>query len=369
MDFEIKKQLEAARKILEDLRESLDFAGREAQIAELEEIVAQPGFWDKPDEAQQIMQKINGLRSKMDQFNAVQTLVEDAETLYEMFKEMGDDEELLKETGEAADKATEALEKMELETLLNGKYDRHNAIISIHPGAGGTESQDWADMLYRMYVHWAEKNGFGVTLLDYLAGEEAGIKSVTLLIKGENAFGYLKAEKGVHRLVRISPFNAAGKRQTSFVSCDVMPEIDEDINIEINDDDLRIDTYRASGAGGQHVNKTSSAIRITHLPTGIVVQCQNERSQFQNKDKAMQMLKAKLFMLQKQTNAEKLSDIRGDVKDIAWGSQIRSYVMQPYTMVKDHRTDAETGNISAVLDGDIDLFISAYLKANSLKAK
>lgn len=368
MDFEIKKQLEAARKILEDLRESLDFAGREAQIAELEEIVAQPGFWDKPDEAQQIMQKITGLRSKMDQFNAVQTLVEDAETLYEMFKEMGDDEDLLKETGEAADKATEALEKMELETLLNGKYDRHNAIISIHPGAGGTESQDWADMLYRMYVHWAEKNGFGVTLLDYLAGEEAGIKSVTLLIKGENAFGYLKAEKGVHRLVRISPFDSAGRRHTSFTAVEVMPEVEHDNDIQIDEKDLKVDTYRSTGAGGQHINTTDSAVRITHLPTGIVVQCQTERSQIQNRATCMKMLTSRLVELKIKEHEQEMAALQGEQQDIGWGSQIRSYVFHPYSMAKDHRTNIEKGNIQAVMDGDIQDFIQGYLKQQAAKA-
>jgi peptide chain release factor 2 len=261
----------------------------------------------------------------------------------------------------------ENLEKMRIQTLLSEEYDKYGAILRLNAGAGGTEACDWASMLYRMYTRWAEKKGFSVEVLDFLDGDEAGIKSVTFQINGENAYGYLKSEHGVHRLVRISPFNAQGKRQTSFVSCDVMPDIEEDLDVEINEDDLRIDTYRSSGAGGQHINKTSSAIRITHIPTGIVVQCQNERSQFQNKDKAMQMLKAKLFILKKQSNAEKLSDIRGDVKDNAWGSQIRSYVLQPYTMVKDTRTGAESSNTSAVLDGDIDVFISAYLKWNSLK--
>ena len=246
--------------------------------------------------------------------------------------------------------------------LLSDEYDKNNAILRLNAGAGGTESCDWASMLYRMYSRWAEKKGFSVEVLDFLDGDEAGIKSVTFQVNGENAYGYLKSEKGVHRLVRISPFNAQGKRQTSFVSLDVMPEINEDLDVEINDDDLRIDTYRSSGAGGQHINKTSSAIRITHIPTGIVVQCQNERSQFQNKDKAMQMLKAKLYMLKQEENAEKLSDIRGDVKDIAWGSQIRSYVMQPYTMVKDHRTNAEVAQVDKVMDGYIDPFINAYLK-------
>ena len=255
---------------------------------------------------------------------------------------------------------------LRVSTLLSGEYDKNNAILTLHAGAGGTESCDWASMLSSMYQRFADKKGYSVAILDYLDGDEAGIKSITMEITGENAYGYLKSEKGVHRLVRISPFNAAGKRQTSFASCDVMPDIEEDVDVEINDDDLRIDTYRSSGAGGQHINKTSSAIRITHIPTGIVVQCQNERSQFQNKDKAMQMLKAKLYLLKQAENAEKASDIRGEVKDINFGNQIRSYVMQPYTMVKDHRTNFESGNVSAVLDGDLDSFISAYLKWNSL---
>ena len=271
-------------------------------------------------------------------------------------------EEMLKEF-------KDKLEEIRINTLLSGEYDSDNAILRLNAGAGGTESCDWCSMLYRMYCRWAEKKGYSVEVLDYLDGEEAGIKSVTIQINGENAFGYLKSEKGVHRLVRISPFNAAGKRQTSFVSCDVMPDIEEDLDVDINEEDLRIDTYRSSGAGGQHINKTSSAIRITHLPTGIVVQCQNERSQFQNKDKAMQMLKAKLYMLKQQENAEKLSDIRGDVTEIGWGNQIRSYVLQPYTMVKDHRTNAETGNVNSVLDGALDLFIYAYLRWISTGAK
>ena len=254
------------------------------------------------------------------------------------------------------------LETLRISTLLTGEYDKNDAILKLNAGAGGTESCDWCSMLYRMYTRWAEKKGFSVEVLDYLDGDEAGIKSVTFQVNGENAYGYLKSENGVHRLVRISPFNAQGKRQTSFVSLDVMPNIEEDLDVEINDEDLRIDTYRSSGAGGQHINKTSSAIRITHLPTGIVVQCQNERSQFQNKDKAMQMLKAKLYMLKQEENAQKLSGIRGEVKEIGWGNQIRSYVFQPYTMVKDHRTSHETGNVDAVMDGDLDPFINAYLK-------
>ena len=249
-----------------------------------------------------------------------------------------------------------------MKTLLSGEYDKCNAILRLNAGAGGTESCDWASMLFRMYSKWADKKGFTLEVLDSLDGDEAGIKSITFQVNGENAYGYLKSEKGVHRLVRISPFNAAGKRQTSFVSCDVMPDIEEDLDIEVKDEDIRIDTYRSSGAGGQHINKTSSAIRITHFPSGIVVQCQNERSQHMNKDKAMQMLKAKLYLLKQEENAAKEAGIRGEVKEIGWGSQIRSYVLQPYTMVKDHRTDVETGNADAVLDGNIDIFINGYLK-------
>ena len=256
----------------------------------------------------------------------------------------------------------ENFEKVKIQTLLSGEYDKYDAILKINAGAGGTESCDWAGMLYRMYTRWAESKGFETEVIDYLDGDEAGIKSITFQVKGENAFGYLKSEKGVHRLVRISPFNAAGKRQTSFASCDVMPDIEEDLDVEINDDDIRIDTYRSSGAGGQHINKTSSAIRITHLPTGIVVQCQNERSQLQNKDKAMKMLKAKLYILKKQEEEEKRSGIRGEVKEIGWGNQIRSYVMQPYTIVKDHRTGEEVTDVGKVMDGYIDPFINSYLK-------
>ena len=252
-------------------------------------------------------------------------------------------------------------EELRIETLLSGEYDKDNAILTLHAGAGGTESCDWASMLCRMYERWAEKRGFQVEMLDFLDGDEAGYKSVTLQVNGLNAYGYLKSEHGVHRLVRISPFNAAGKRQTSFVSCDVMPDIEEDLDVEIADDDIRIDTYRSSGAGGQHINKTSSAIRITHFPTGIVVQCQNERSQHMNKDKAMQMLKAKLYLLKQQEQLDKANGIRGEAKEIGWGSQIRSYVMQPYTMVKDHRTNAEVSNVQGVMDGNIDPFVNAYL--------
>ena len=314
------------------------------------------------------MKELKNLKDTVEQIEHLSTQYEDIETLIEMGNEE-DDESMAEEIRSELDSFTDELETLRISTLLTGEYDKNGAILKLNAGAGGTESCDWCSMLYRMYCRWAEKKGYSVEVLDYLDGEEAGIKSVTIQINGENAFGYLKSEKGVHRLVRISPFNAAGKRQTSFVSCDVMPDIEEDLDVDINEEDLRIDTYRSSGAGGQHINKTSSAIRITHLPTGIVVQCQNERSQFQNKDKAMQMLKAKLYMLKQQENAEKLSDIRGDVTEIGWGNQIRSYVLQPYTMVKDHRTNAETGNVNSVLDGALDLFIYAYLRWISTGAK
>ena len=320
-----------------------------------------PGFWDNPDYSNKKMKELKNLKDTVDQINGLETQYEDIETLIEMGNEE-EDESMVEEIRGELDSFAAELETLRIGTLLTGEYDKNDAILKLNAGAGGTESCDWCSMLYRMYTTWAEKKGFSVEVLDYLDGDEAGIKSVTFQVNGENAYGYLKSEKGVHRLVRISPFNAQGKRQTSFVSLDVMPNIEEDLDVEINDEDLRIDTYRSSGAGGQHINKTSSAIRITHLPTGIVVQCQNERSQFQNKDKAMQMLKAKLYMLKQEENAQKLSGIRGEVKEIGWGNQIRSYVFQPYTMVKDHRTSHETGNVDAVMDGDLDPFINAYLK-------
>ena len=320
-----------------------------------------PGYWDQVEQSQAGMRELNTLKEEKQKFEDLQGQYEDIETLLEMGYEE-DDPSLIPEIQSELDEFVEKFETMRIKTLLSGEYDRSNAILKLNAGAGGTESCDWAGMLYRMYTRWAERKGFTVEVLDYLEGDEAGIKSVTFQVNGENAYGYLKSEKGVHRLVRISPFNAQGKRQTSFVSCDVMPDIEDEIDIEINPDDLRVDTYRSSGAGGQHINKTSSAIRITHLPTGIVVQCQNERSQHQNKDKAMQMLKAKLYLLEQQKQAEKLSGIRGEVSDIAWGNQIRSYVMQPYTLVKDHRTGTEVSNVDAVMDGKIDPFINAYLK-------
>ena len=320
-----------------------------------------PGFWDDPDRSNKQMKELKNMKDTVGVYQKLATQYDDILTLIQMGYEEND-ESLIPEIQGELDEFKAEFDELRIGTLLSEEYDKNNAILKLNAGAGGTESCDWASMLYRMYTRWAEKRGFSVEVLDYLDGDEAGIKSVTFQVNGENAYGYLKSEKGVHRLVRISPFNAQGKRQTSFVSLDVMPDIEDDIDIEINLEDLRIDTYRSSGAGGQHINKTSSAIRITHLPTGIVVQCQNERSQFQNKDKAMQMLKAKLYLLEQQKNAEKLSGIRGEVTDIGWGNQIRSYVMQPYTLVKDHRTSEEISNVGAVMDGNIDPFINAYLK-------
>ena len=347
--------------MLKELGASLNLDAKKERIAELSRYMEAPDFWDDPERSQKMTKELKSLEDTVKSYTTLSTQYDDISELIEMGYEENDPE-VIPVIQESLDEFTTNLEALRLSTLLNGEYDKNNAIIRLNAGAGGTEACDWSGMLYRMYTRYADRNGFSVEVLDMLDGDEAGIKSDTFQVNGENAYGYLKSEKGVHRLVRISPFNAAGKRQTSFVSCDVMPEIEEDLDVEINDDDLRIDTYRSSGAGGQHINKTSSAIRITHLPTGIVVTCQNERSQFQNKDKAMQMLKAKLYMLKQQENEEKISGIRGEVKDIAWGNQIRSYVLQPYTMVKDHRTGASSGNAGAVLDGDIDLFISAYLR-------
>ncbi len=321
----------------------------------------EPGFWDDPERSQPAMKELKNLKDVISEYEALIHQHADMLDLIDIANEENDDTMVDEIAAELEDFKTN-FETLRLETLLCDEYDENNAILTLHAGAGGTESCDWAGMLFRMYQKWADKKGFTTELIDFLEGDEAGYKSVTLQVNGLHAYGYLKAEKGVHRLVRLSPFNANNKRQTSFVSCDVMPDIEKDMGVEINDDDIRIDIFRSSGAGGQHVNKTSSAIRITHLPTGIVVQCQNERSQFQNKDKAMQMLKAKLYLLKEQENADKESGIRGEVKDINFGNQIRSYVLQPYTLVKDHRTDTEIGNAQGVLDGNLDPFINAYLK-------
>ena len=363
---QFKYTLSTYDETLKEVKDSLDLENKERRITELDKSMDEPGFWDDPERSTKTVREAKNLKDTVDGYKHLEQQYEDIQVMIEMGYEENDPA-MIPEIQEMLDEFVKELEELRTKTLLSGEYDGCNAILKLNAGAGGTEAMDWCSMLYRMYQRWADKKGFTTEVLDFLDGDEAGLKSITLQVNGENAYGYLKSEKGVHRLVRISPFNAAGKRQTSFVSCDVMPDIEEDLDVEINPDDLRIDTYRSSGAGGQHINKTSSAIRITHLPTGIVVQCQNERSQFQNKDKAMQMLKAKLYLLKQQENAEKLSDIRGDVKDINFGNQIRSYVMQPYTLVKDHRTNAENGNVNAVMDGDIDLFISAYLKWISLK--
>lgn len=310
------------------------------------------------------MQKIKGLRDKIARYRELKSLWDDLKTLVELAIEE-DDESVLDEVKTNYKKLTSDLENMKLETLLSGKYDKNNAIITLHAGAGGTEAQDWCEMLYRMYTHWAERRGYSVETLDFLDGEEAGLKSITFLVEGLNAYGYAKCEKGVHRLVRISPFDSAARRHTSFASCEVMSEIDDDIEVDINPEDLRVDTYRSSGAGGQHINKTESAIRITHIPTGVVVTCQNERSQHKNRETAMKMLKSKLIEIAEREQKEKIEDLKGVQMEIGWGSQIRSYVFHPYTMVKDHRTNYEVGNINAVMDGDIDGFINAYLIAKS----
>ncbi|MEH7112723.1 peptide chain release factor 2 [Neobacillus niacini] len=359
---EIRNELEKTAKRLADFRGSLDLENKEARIAALDDQMLYPDFWNDQDKAQIVISEANALKDQVNEFNDLFETFENLEISYELVKEESDDE-LQTELEEELIKLTARLNEFELQLLLSEEYDKHNAILELHPGAGGTESQDWGSMLLRMYTRWAEKKGFKVETLDYLPGDEAGIKSVTLGIRGHNAYGYLKAEKGVHRLVRISPFDSSGRRHTSFVSCEVMPEFNEEIQIDIRTEDLKIDTYRASGAGGQHINTTDSAVRITHLPTGVVVTCQNERSQIKNRDAAMKMLKAKLYQREIEQQEKELLEIRGEQKEIGWGSQIRSYVFHPYSMVKDHRTGAESGNLQAVMDGDIDQFIDAYLRS------
>ncbi len=321
-----------------------------------------PGFWDDQETAQKVINEVNGLKSYSENFEALEERIENLEVSYELVKEENDQELFQELAGDMAAIISDVNE-FELLMLLSEPYDANNAILELHPGAGGTESQDWASMLLRMYQRWAEAKDFKVEMLDYLAGEEAGVKSVTLLIKGHNAYGYLKAEKGVHRLVRISPFDSSGRRHTSFASCDIMPEMSDDVDIDIRTEDIKVDTYRASGAGGQHVNTTDSAVRITHLPTNVIVTCQNERSQIKNREAAMKMLKSKLYQLEIEKQQQELAEIRGEQKEIGWGSQIRSYVFHPYSMVKDHRTNTEMGNTQAVMDGEIDPFIDAYLRS------
>ena len=362
---ELKLQLEQLEPDIKELANALGLDKLKMEIEQLEQRAAQPGFWDDAENSQKILQKTGALKNKVEAYDNLVSAYDDTLALIELANEE-EDLSLLEEAQAEFDKVKTDLEGQRLQTLLTGEYDSKNAILTFHAGAGGTEAQDWADMLYRMYNRWAERHNFKVKEVDYLDGEEAGLKSAVLLIEGENAYGYLKSESGVHRLVRVSPFDASGRRHTSFASLEVMPEIDNTINIEIRPEDIKMDVYRASGAGGQKVNKTSSAVRLTHIPTGIVVASQVERSQYQNRDVAMTMLKSKLLEIKEREHLEKIEDIKGVQKEIAWGAQIRSYVFMPYTMVKDHRTSFETGNINAVMDGDIDGFINAYLKAASL---
>lgn len=359
---ELRPQIGELRNRLGELKTGLKIEPKKERIQDLDYQMAAPGFWDDPDKAQKVAQEANNLKSEVDTFTSLETKVDDLDTLWEMAMEEKDDT-LVSEMESELEGAKHTLSELELGMLLSDEYDANNAIMNLHAGAGGTEAQDWTGMLLRMFTRYAEGKGFEVELLDVLPGEEAGTKSATLAIKGHNAYGFLKSEKGVHRLVRISPFDSNARRHTSFAAVDVMPEIDNTVEVNINMDDVRVDYYRASGAGGQHVNKTSSAVRMTHLPTGIVVQCQNERSQLQNKERCLQLLRAKLFEYEKAIQDQKISDLAGDYQAIEWGSQIRSYVFQPYTLVKDHRTGAETGNIQVVMDGDLDLFVESYLRS------
>ncbi|MBS4178309.1 peptide chain release factor 2 [Lederbergia citrea] len=360
--FEVRTELEKTAQRLADFRGSLDLEEKETRIAELDEIMLEPGFWDDQQAAQTTINEANGLKDLVNEYKELLETQENLELTQELVKEESD-ADLEAELEAELSQLIGRLNDFELQLLLSDPYDKNNAILELHPGAGGTESQDWGSILLRMYTRWAEKKGFKVETIDYQAGDEAGIKSVTLLIKGHNAYGYLKAEKGVHRLVRISPFDSSGRRHTSFVSCDVVPEITDDVEIDIRSEDLKIDTYRASGAGGQHVNTTDSAVRITHIPTGTIVTCQNERSQIKNREQAMNLLKAKLYQREIEEKEKALAEIRGEQKEIGWGSQIRSYVYHPYSMVKDHRTNTEVGNVHAVADGDIDTFINAFLRS------
>ncbi|EEQ49083.1 peptide chain release factor 2 [Selenomonas flueggei] len=361
---DLKPTLNDLGEKLDQMRISLEIPAKEEKIAELEYKMGEPSFWDDAAAAQKLNQELADLKGGVDTYKGLMAKYEDAETLYEMGIEEGD-ASMEDDIRAELDLITEGLETLQLEVLLSGDYDANNAILTLHAGAGGTEAQDWTQMLLRMYGRWAERHGFAVETADLQPGDEAGVKSATLFIKGHNAYGFLKSEKGVHRLVRISPFDSQARRHTSFSACDVMPEIDDAVEVPINMDDVRVDYYRASGAGGQHINKTSSAVRMTHEPTGIVVQCQNERSQLQNKEQCMKMLRAKLFELEQEKKEEEIAKLEGVQQKIEWGSQIRSYVFQPYTMVKDVRTNAETGNVQAVMDGEIDPFIRAYLNAKA----
>ena len=365
LEFEqLNLRLVANKEELTDLKDALGYDRLKREIEELEMKSSAPGFWDNPEESQKIVQKTGKLKNTVELYDKSVALYEDLEVLIGMGDEEGD-LSLIPEIESSIEELENSLASQRLQTLLTGEYDRNNAILTFHAGAGGTEAMDWVSMLVRMYTRWTERHGFKVNMLDFLDGDEAGLKSAVLSIEGDNAYGYLKGESGVHRLVRVSPFDASGRRHTSFASLEVMPEITDDKDIEIREEDIKMDVFRSSGAGGQHINKTSSAVRLTHIPTGIVVACQNERSQFQNREKAMKMLKSKLLEIKEREHLEKIEDIKGVQKEIAWGSQIRSYVFMPYTLAKDHRTGFESGNINSVMDGDLDGFINAYLKAAS----
>ena len=365
LEFEqLNLRLVSNKDELLDLKDALGYERLKREIEELEMKSSVPGFWDDPETSQKIVQKTGKLKNTVELYDKSVTLYDDLTVLIEMGDEEGD-LSLIPEIEASIDELEKSLASQRLQTLLTGEYDKNNAILTFHAGAGGTEAMDWVSMLVRMYTRWTERHGFKVQMLDFLDGDEAGLKSATISIEGDNAYGYLKSESGVHRLVRVSPFDASGRRHTSFASLEVMPEITDDADVEVREEDIKMDVFRSSGAGGQHINKTSSAVRLTHIPTGIVVACQNERSQFQNREKAMKMLKSKLLEIKEREHLEKIEDIKGVQKDIAWGSQIRSYVFMPYTLAKDHRTGFESGNINAVMDGDLDGFINAYLKAAS----
>lgn len=365
LEFEqLKLRLTASEQDVRELREAIAYDARCREIEELEAKASDPAFWDNMEESQKILKKTGKLKNTVGLYEDIKNSYDDLLVLIEMGDEEGD-LSLVEEITASIDKMEREIASLRLETLLTGEYDENNAILTFHAGAGGTEAMDWVQMLVRMYIRWGERHDFKVKMLDFLDGDEAGLKSATLLVEGTNAYGYLRSESGVHRLVRVSPFDASGRRHTSFASLEVMPEISDDIKVEIRDEDIKMDVYRSSGAGGQHINKTSSAVRLTHLPTGIVVACQNERSQVQNREQAMKMLKSKLLEIKEREHLEKIEDIKGVQKEIAWGSQIRSYVFMPYTLVKDHRTGFEMGNVNAVMDGELDGFINAYLKAAS----
>lgn len=365
LEFEqLKLRLIANSDELHDLKDALGYERLVREIEELEAKASAPDFWDNLENSQKVLQKTGKLKNTVETYDRLCTNYDDTLVLIEMGDEEGD-LSLVEEITSAIDDIETNLAALRLQTLLTGEYDKNNAILTFHAGAGGTEAMDWVSMLVRMYTRWTERHGFKVQLLDFLDGDEAGLKNASLLIEGENAYGYLKSESGIHRLVRVSPFDSSGRRHTSFASLEVMPEISDDADIEIREEDVKMDVFRSSGAGGQHINKTSSAVRLTHIPTGIVVACQNERSQFQNREQAMRMLKSKLLEIKEREHLEKIEDIKGVQKEIAWGSQIRSYVFMPYTLAKDHRTGFESGNINAVMDGDLDGFINAYLKAAS----